>query len=159
MDPLVRRVVASWNFRVAMSGWNPPIPDWVFSRFQDKLAFAPSGDKPIFALAKESVNLLLPNLLNLFRKTLGDKYSVNASARLHEIYYFFAPPQPVDSIAMHLGIRGEMTTISMSYIPFTISGKPDFSKLVELKEIVADPEVVGMHMMNMGRKLMSKIRK
>lgn len=159
MDPLVRSVVAGWNFRVAMSGWNPPIPDWVFSRFQSKLAFAPAGDKAIFALAKESVNILLPNLLNLFRKTLGDRYSMNASLRSHEIYYFFAPPQPVDSIAMHLGIHGEMTTISLSYIPYTLMGRPDFSKTIELKEVVADPEVVGMHMMNMGRKLMSKVRR
>ena len=155
MDVLVRRVVARWNFKVAMSGWNPTIPQWVF----DRVAFAPSGDKAIFALAKDSVNILLPNLLNLFRKTLGDRYSMNSSSRSSEIYYFFSPPQPVDSIAMHLAIRGEMTTISLAYIPYTLTGRPDFSKTIELREVVADPEVVGMHMMNMARRLMSKIRK
>jgi hypothetical protein len=159
MDPLVRRVVAGWNFRVAMFGWNPPIPDWVFSRFQSKLGFAPAGDKAIFALAKESINIFLPNLLNLFRKTLGDRYSMNASSRSKEIYYFFAPPQPIDSIALHLAIHGEMSTISLSYMPYKFNGTPDFSKLIELSEVVADPEVVGLHVMNMARKLMSKIRK
>jgi hypothetical protein len=159
MDPLVRRVVAGWNFRVAMSGWKPTIPDWVFSRFQSKESFAPAGDKAIFTLAKESVNLFLPNLLNLFRKTLGDRYSMNASSRSKEIYYFFSPPQPVDSIAMHLAIHGEMSTISLSYMPYKFNGTPDFSKLIELSEVVADPEVVGLHVMNMARKLMSKIHK
>lgn len=159
MDPLVRSVVAGWNFRVAMSGWKPTIPDWVFSRSQSKLAFAPSGDKVIFTLAKQSINLFLPNLLNLFRKTLGDRYSMNASSRSKEIYYFFEPPQPVDSIAMHLAIHGEMSTISLSYMPYKFDGTPDFSKVTEMSEVVADPEVVGLHMMNMARKLMSKIRK
>jgi len=154
MDRLARRVAARWNFKVAMSGWNPPIPEWVFSR----VSFAPSGDRIIFALAKDSVNILLPNLLTLFRKSLGDRYSMNASSRSNEIYYFFSPPQPIDSIAMHVGVRGEMTTISMSYIPYTLMGKPDFSKTTELREIVADPEVVGLHMMTMARKLMAKIR-
>jgi hypothetical protein len=154
MDRLARRVAARWGFKVAMSGWNPPIPEWVFAR----VSFAPAGDKEIFALAKESVNVLLPNLLTLFRKTLGDRYSMNASSRSHEIYYYFSPPQPVDSIAMHLAIRGEMTVISLSYMPYKLNGTPDFSKLVELKEVVADPEIVGLHMMSMARKLMAKIK-
>jgi hypothetical protein len=157
MDPLVRRVVAGWNFRVAMSGWNPTIPDWVFDRFQEKVAFAPSGDKEVFALAKDSINILLPNLINLFRKVLGDKYSMNASQRLHEIFYFFSPPQPVDSIAMHLGVRGDKLALSMTYIPYTLMGRPDFSKASELREVIDDPEVVGLHMMGMARRLLAKI--
>ena len=157
MDPLVRSVVAGWNFRVAMSGWNPPIPDWVFSRFQSKLAFAPGGDKALFKMGKDSINILLPNLINLFRKKLGDRYSMNASQRSHEIFYFFSPPQPVDSIAMHLGARGNQLSLSMTYIPYTLMGKPDFSKATELQEMVDDPEVVGLHMMSMARRLLASI--
>ena len=155
MERLARRVAARWGFKVAMSGWKPPIPEWVFSR----VSFAPAGDKAIFALAKESVHILLPKLLTLFRKTLGDRYSMNASSRNNEIYYYFSPPQPVDSIAMHLAIRGEMTTISLSYMPYKLDGTPDFPKVTILKEVVADPEVVGLHMMTMARKLMVQIKK
>ncbi len=157
MDRLVKSVVARWNLKVAMEGWNPPIPQWVFAR----VAFAPSGDKIIFTMAKDSVNTLLPNLLALFRKSLGDKYSVNVSQRGQQAYYYFTTPSPypLESIAMYIGVSGEIPMLSMSFTPYTLEGKPDFSKTIEMKEKIADPEVVGLHMMSMARRLISKATK
>jgi hypothetical protein len=161
MDPLVRRVVATWNFRVAMSGPRPDIPVWVFERYQTKTAFQsnPEVDLALFQEGKDSINGLLPNLISILRKTFGDHWSMNASQRKNDIFYFFAPaiPQKLDAVAMHLGCHGGKLTLDMSYLPFDFSGKVTQAKVIEIQEVIEDADVVGMHMMRMVRKLLSKV--
>jgi hypothetical protein len=140
-----------------MSGWRPEIPSWVFGRYQVKLAYA-AGDDEVFQLAKESVNLTLPRFLDLLRKRLHDRYSMNASQRRSEIFYFFAAPQPVDSIALHIAVRGGQTVLDLSYVPYGLTdGRPDMSRLIELREKVDDPEMAGLYLMRMTRKLMDSV--
>jgi len=161
MDHLVRSVVARWNFKVAMSGYRPEIPEWVFERYAVKTSFKsnPQIDLALFRDGRDSINALLPNLINLFRKTMGDRYSMNASQRQNDVFYYFSPPQPIDAFTMHLGCHGGKLFLDIGYLPYNLQGKPDQSKVIELQEIVEDSELVGMHMMNMARRLLAKVLK
>jgi hypothetical protein len=158
MDRIARKVAARWSLRVAMSGWNPPIPEWVF-RFGAKEAFAPSpGDHDTFELARESVHLMLPTLLGLFRKRLGDRYSMNASQRGLDLFFYFTTPHPIDSIVLHLGVKNGRVQIELRYVPFRLSTSlPDFTKSVGVGEWCDDPEMVGLHVMRMARKVLDKV--
>jgi hypothetical protein len=161
MNHIVRSVVARWNFKVAMSEFRPEIPEWIFERYATKTSLQsnPAVDLALFKDGKDSINVLLPNLINLFRKTMGDRYSMNASQRQNDIFYYFSPPQPIDAFTMHLGCRGGKLFLDMGYIPYDFHGKPDRSKVIEVQEVVEDSELVGLHMMGMARRLLAKIRK
>lgn len=142
-----------------MSGYRPEIPEWVFERYTTKISLQsnPAIDLALFKDGRESINVLLPNLINLFRKTMGDRYSMSASQRQNDIFYYFSPPQPLDAFTMHLGCRGGKLFLDMGYIPYNTQGKPDRSKVIELQEVVEDSELVGLRMMNMARRLLAKI--
>lgn len=160
MDRLVRSVVARWNFKVAMSGYRPEIPEWIFKRYTVKTSLQsnPAIDLALFKDGRESINALLPNLINLFRKTMGDRYSMSASQRSNDVFYYFSPPQPIDAFTMHLGCRGGKLFLDMGYIPYNLQGKPDRSKVIEIQEVVEDSELVGLRMMNMARRLLAKVQ-
>ena len=161
MDRLIRRIVARWNFKVAMSGYRPDIPQWVFDRYATRVSFQgnPQIDRELLNEGRESISALLPSFLSVLRRSLGDRYSMNSSQTSTDMFYFFAPPQPIDSIAMHLGSHGGKLRLDLSYLPRDLKGGINLSKIVELMEIIEDPELVGLHMMRMIKKLMAKIRK
>ena len=159
MIRLARKVAAQWGFRQAMAGWNPPIPSWVFSRFGFKEAFAPSdSDQETFQLAKESVNIMLPKLQDLLFRRIGDRYFMNASQRKTEVFYFFAPRAPIDTFSVHLAVRGGRVLLNIGYVPYTLdTNRPDFSKSVEVKGMATDPELAGLSLMRLCRKILSQI--
>lgn len=159
MDRIVRRVVARWNFRVAMSGYRPEIPSWVFERYATKAAFQsnPKVDAALLDAGRESISALLPSFLAFLRKKLGDKYSMNASVTANNIFYFFAPPQPVDSVAVHLGSRGGKLLLDVSYLPHDLHGGVNLSKIVEERAVVTDPDMVGLFLMRMIRKVLARV--
>lgn len=161
MDHLVRSIVARWNLKVALSGYRPEIPEWVTKYYATKTSFqvAPAVELILFREGRDSINVFLPNLMSLLRKSRGDRYSMNASQRHNDIFYYFAPPQPIDAFTLHLGCRNGELHLDMGYIPYNFQGKPNKSKIIELQEVVDNSELVGMHMMNMARRLLSKIPK
>jgi hypothetical protein len=161
MDRLVRRVAARWGFKVAMSGYRPEIPQWVFDRYATKTSFQsnPAIDAEILDTGRDSISALLPSFLSILRRSLGDRYSMNSSQTSTDLFYFFAPPQPVDSVAMHIGCHGGRLKLDISYLPRDLRGGVNLSKIVELREVIDDPEMTGLHMMRMLKKIMAKIRR
>lgn len=159
MNALARRVAARWGFQSVTLGWVPEIPSWVFDRYASKVAFAPSPeDQEAFSLAKESVNLTLPRFLDLLKKTLHDRYSLNASQRGNEIFYYFAAPNPVDSISLHYTVRNGAVLMDLGYVPFgAVTNRPDYSKAVEVRQIFKDPEMAGLYLMRMAKALLGRI--
>ena len=144
-----------------MSGYRPEIPQWVFDRYTTRTSFQsnPQIDRALLNEGRDSISALLPSFLSVLRRSLGDRYSMNSSQTLTDMFYFFAPPQPVDSIAMHLGSHGGKLRLDISYLPRDLKGGVNLSKIVELMEIVEDPEMVGLHMMRLLKKLMAKVVK
>ena len=144
---------------MAMSGYRPEIPQWVFERYATKTSFQsnPRVDAALLNAGRDSIGALLPNFLSVLRKSLGDRYSMNSSLTSTDLFYFFAPPQPVDSIAMHLGCHGGKLKLDISYLPRDLRGGVNLSKIVELREVIDDPDMVGLHMMRMLKKLMAKV--
>jgi len=142
-----------------MSGYRPEIPQWVFERYATKTSFQsnPKVDAAILNDGRDSISALLPSFLSVLRKSLGDRYSMNSSQTSTDLFYFFAPPQPVDSIAMHIGSHGGKLKLDISYLPRDLRGGVNLSKIVELREVIDDPDMAGLHMMRMLKKLMAKV--
>jgi hypothetical protein len=159
MDRISRKVAARWGLISTTRGWTPEIPSWVFERYGSKTALALSPeDTEAFALAKESVNLTLPRFLDLLKRTLHDRYSLNASQRGNDIFYYFAAPNPMDSISLHFTVRNGAVLMDMGYVPFGLtSNLPDYSKAVEVRQIFKDPEMAGLYLMRMAKALLAKI--
>lgn len=156
---IIRKVASRWAYAVSMRGWNPPIPEWVFEKWGSRLALqAPNADMAACQLAKESVNIMIPNLLALLQKRLKDRYHMNASQRGTDVFYFFSTRHPVDSISMHFGIRQGNVVLSMGWVPYKISSnQPDWGKAIEKKALCKDPELAGLALMRLARTLLDAI--
>lgn len=161
MDRLARRVAARWAFQQATSGWRPEIPSWVFTKFASREAYVPSPtevEPSVFDLAKESVNILLPKLLDLLRKKMKERYSLNASQRREEVFYYFATKDPVDSFAMHFSVRNGVVLLDFSYVPFSpVTNRPDYTKVIESRGVAKDPELAGLALMRVVRQVLDQI--
>jgi hypothetical protein len=143
-----------------MSGYRPKIPSWVFERYSSKEAFQsdPKTDAILLNDGRDSISALLPTFITYLRKTLGDRYSMNASATSRDIFYFFEPPHPIDSVAVHLGVRGGRLMLNVSYLPQEISGNGvNLSKIVEDQAIITDPDMAGLFLMRLIKKILSKV--
>ena len=182
MDPLARRVAARYCWSIAMAGPNPPIPAWVTAWAEGveaanvKTAYADNGylhqvqldktipsmpavktDHQLFEEARESIAILLPNFLNLLKQKFKDKFDMNASATGTRIYYFFAPRLPLENIAVSLGVHNHRIFLSVLYAPVDLHGAVNYSKAIEAKENVEDPELAGLALMRLGRKVLGRV--
>jgi hypothetical protein len=155
MDLVIQKVASYWIKRLSRK--TSGIPGWVFDRYQTRESFQsdPRIDEALYQTARESVNALIPTFLAYLRKHLGDRYTLNASSRRTDIYYFFAPPQPIDSVAMHLGVKGAKVRLDLSYSPSDLQGNRAPEKMREVREVIEDPELAGIYMMRMLRKVLS----
>lgn len=167
-----------------MAGPNPPIPAWVTvwaDRVQAeaiKTAYADNGylhdlqlqkthpsipvpkiktDQELFAEARESIAILLPNFLALLKSKFKDKFDMNASATGTRIYYFFSPKHPLENIAVALGVHNHRCFLSVLYAPVNLHGAVDYTRAIEVKENVEDPELAGLALMRLGRKVLARV--
>jgi hypothetical protein len=108
--------------------------------------------------ARDSVGALIPRVLGLLRKSQGDRYAVNGSESHGKIFWFFAPPQPIDAFSLTLSIRGRLAFLSFGYIPYTLAGQLDFRRMIS-DHATADPELAGLALMRIVRSILSKIIK
>ena len=161
------RIAARWGFKVAMEGYNPPIPSWVYEWGGRSLRLAyremrmpaikdPLEDVETFKTARDSLEALLPNLLSLLHRTLKDQFHMNASADKNRIYYYFASKDPLENLALTLGIKGHMAYLSMLYVPMGLNGAADYKKAIEFRDLVDDPELAGLAMMRLARKVLGQ---
>ena len=112
-------------------------------------------DEKIFKEARDSLEILLPKLLDLLYRTFKDRFHMNASGGKSRIFYYFATKDPLENIALTLGIKAHMPYLSMMYVPTALHGGADYKRGIEFKEVVEDPELAGLTMMRLARKLLS----
>lgn len=166
-----------------MAGPNPPIPAWVVSwaervhadaiktayaddrgylhqvQFDKTLPSMPvvKTDHQLFDEARESIAILLPNFLNLLKQKFKDKFDMNASAAGTRIFYFFSPKHPLENIAVSMGVHQHRIFMGVLYAPVDLHGSVDYSRAVEAKENVEDPELAGLALMRLGRKVLGRV--
>jgi hypothetical protein len=181
LDPLARKVAGRWGWSVAMVAPNPTIPTWVTEwairvhAGNVKTAYADKGylhdlqfqktqpmpvvktDRQLFDEARESIAAMLPSFLALLKQKFRDTFHANASMSGTHIYYYFAPKHPLENIAVSLGAHNHRTFISVLYAPVDLHGHVDYSKAVELREDVQDPELAGLALMRLGRKVLGRV--
>jgi hypothetical protein len=172
VDPLARRVAARWGRSVAMSGENPVIPAWVFEWGDAlvKTAYADivyktvpempavQTDEQIFDLARESIDILLPKFVELLHAKFREKFHANVSATRQRIFYFFAPHNPLENIAVSMMVKQAKVILSVAYVPVDLHGKADHRAMIEARELVQDPEMTGLALMRLGRKVLSRVQ-
>lgn len=156
---LARRVASRWVAHQLQLSQRTSVPSWVFARFATREAYADvPTDAEAFVVAKESVTILLPKVLELLRRKMHERYTLNASQRRNEIFYYFAAEDPIESFAMHFAIRGGKVLVDFSYVPFgAVSGRPDYSKAVEAKALAEDPELAGMAVLRAVRQVLGQL--
>lgn len=128
------------------------------ARFANKIAFVGEGDAEIFREAKTSLHILLPKFIELLHRSLHERYSMNASQSGTKLFYFFQASDPIDAFSLHLSVRGGRAFLALGYVPYGLtSGKPDYGRAVEEQSEVDDPELAGLTLMRMARKLLTRI--
>jgi len=182
MDPLTRRVAARWGWSVATAGEQPTIPAWVFEwgdrtfNAAIKTAYADDGyvhhleldktvpsmpvvptDQQLFQTARESIAILLPHFLGLLYGKFKERYTMNASASGTRIYYYFASKHPLESIALTMVVHQHRIFMSLMYAPIDLHGLVDYKRAVEMKEFVEDPELAGLALTRLGRKVLARV--
>jgi len=174
MDRLARKVAARWAFKQAL-GPNPPaIPAWVFEwgdRLTTKIAYLDTKqfddttdmrawrpDNEIFQDAKESVNILLPKFLDLLRRSLHEQYHANASQTGNRIYYYFASNHSLETISLSVIVKRGVVLLALAFIPHGLTNdRPDYSKTIEEQERISDPELAGLALMRLARKVLARV--
>jgi hypothetical protein len=178
MDPLTRKVAARWAFGMALAPWTPSIPDWVFAwgarvvktayadrgflhelQHGDTIPPPSAGPTPadIFQAARESVEILLPKFKELLRHKFREQFGMNASAMALSIYYYFVPRHPLENIAVSVSVHQSRVLVSMMYAPVNLHNVVDYKKVVEAKEMLEDPELAGMALMRLARKVLAQV--
>lgn len=148
-----RRVAAAWGRKVAMSGWNPPIPAELLI-----LAYTQETEEgQLLSDAKDSLGSLLPKILELLYKTQGDRYYMNASESHGKIFYYFAPRQPVDAFNLTLWIKGDMAYLSFGYMPYKVTGGLDLQNM-KTERTSIEPDLTGMAAIRLVRNLLGKLQ-
>jgi hypothetical protein len=155
-----RRVAARWALQQALGDWQPPIPQEALDYFHRvKVAYAPDDH---FATdlsdARESVAIMLPRVMDALRKKMGDRYSLNSSTEGHgKIFYFFSPPQPVDSFNLTLYVTpNHQAVMILGYTPMKLTGGFDFANM-KSKSIKSTPEMAGLALMRLVRALLAEL--
>ncbi len=155
-----RKLAARWALQQALGDWQPPIPKEALDYFHGiKVAYAP--DAPFaedLNTARESVAILLPNVLAALRKKMGDRYSLNASTESRgKVFYFFAPPQPVDSFNLTLSVTpAHQAILVFGYTPMKVTGGLDFANM-KTKSAHSEPDMAGLALMRLVRALLVEI--
>ncbi len=175
MSVSLKRVLSRWGVRVVTAGASGPIPHWVFEwgagleRQVDALRLAYIGEKEFYAPtklldpetfsdAKDSLNALLPKFQSMLRAKFGERYHAVMSQTSTRIYYFFSAPSALESFSISLLVKHGNVHLALGYVPARLVGQGlDYSKMVEEQENVGDPDLTGLALMRLTRKLLSRV--
>lgn len=168
MDRVARKVAARWGLTKVSSA--SAIPGWVVAwgdAWAAKLASRVAlfsdlpgynlSDQEVFAQAQESLHILLPKFQALLYSKLQEKFSASISRSGTRSYYFFSSDGAMETFALTLVVRRGVVDLVLGYVPIGISGHPDYSKAVEEHERVIDPEMAGLSLMRVTRKIFNLI--
>ena len=115
-------------------------------------------DPEAFDTAKDSLNALLPKFQNLLRVKFHEHFTAHISQTRNRIYYFFTGTSQLESFAITLTVHQGQTFLSLGYVPHHVeTGELDHSKRVEFSERGYDPDLVGLSLMRLTKKLLSKV--
>ncbi len=168
MDRLARRVASRWAFEQAC-GPNPPvIPQWVgewSDRVASRVAFYDNTvdvqvrtEEDLLQEAKDSVNIMLPKFLGALSQKFHERYHANASQTKTRINYFFTARHALETFALAIIIKQATVMLALTYIPNGVSTmQPDWSKAIEEQVRVDDPELAGLSLMRLTRKVLSRV--
>lgn len=153
-----RKVAARYAQTRSTQGWVPPIPRTFLERLVQKLAYSPdTKNVELLDLARDSVGVFLPKILDLLRKKQKERYYLNVSESQGRFFYFMIPRQKVDAFNMTLAMHGPKTHISFGFTPYKLDGTPDFKGMLT-KQTLVDPELAGMMMMRLVRATLAEIK-
>lgn len=158
MSRQAKKIASRWvHYKIAIE-WQPPIPpEAILRAFGERQAYVPDTQSLIsLDEARDSVGVFIPKIQELLKKKQGDRYYVNASENRGRIFYFFSPPQPIDTFNMTLAMRGNKTHLSFGYTPYKLDGSPDFKKMIT-KQVLTEPDVAGLAMMRLVRATLAEI--
>jgi hypothetical protein len=171
MDRIARRVAARWAFKQAQ-GDNPPIiPRWVHTWAESlttRVAYLGERDEyslpdlrtddEVFDAAQDSIEILLPKFLATLKAKFYERYHMNASKTKNRIYYYFTPDNPIDTIALALVVRNHKAYLELIYVPYAVAGdRLDYKKAVRESASVDEPDVAGLALMRMLRKVLARV--
>jgi hypothetical protein len=163
-----------------MAGYNPPIPAWVF-QWGEQVSKTARGECPdirpfpcphcggmvvpppvmtdedTFRTARESVEMMLPTFQALLKKKFRDTFHLNSSAEKTRVYYFFAPNNPLENVAVQMMIKNHRPFMSVMYAPVGLRGAVDYKNAIEQKGPVEDPEMAGLQLMRLGHQVLSRV--
>jgi hypothetical protein len=112
-----------------------------------------------FDEAKLSIEIMLPSVLKTLGKKFNDRFYMNATQQRMKLYYYFAGHPAVETFALTLSIQGGSPLLWFGYIPnkMSLAEGADFKRAIHDSVRVRDPEVAGLALMRLVRKLLSRI--
>jgi len=111
----------------------------------------------VFDDAKLSIEIMLPSVLKTLGKKFGDRFYMNATQQKNKLYYYFSGQPALETFALTLSTQGGSTLLWLGYIPNKITGGADFKRAMHEAVRVQDPEMTGLALMRLLRKLLSRI--
>jgi hypothetical protein len=133
-------------------------PNYVYNpqlhRVQERVTY-PGQD--VFDEAKLSIEIMLPTLLKTLEKKLHDRFYMNATQQRMKLYYYFSGHPALETFALTLSVQGGSSLLWFGYIPNKLLGGADFQKAIHDSVRVSDPEVAGLALMRLVRKLLTRI--
>jgi hypothetical protein len=111
----------------------------------------------VFDDAKLSMEVMLPSFQNQLSKKFHDKFYMRATQQRLKLYYYFSGYPALETIALTLGIHGGYPLVWVGYIPTKLQGGSDFSKAIHEQAIATNPELAGLTMMRLVKKLLQRI--
>lgn len=111
----------------------------------------------IFDEAKLSIEIMLPTVLKTLGKKFNDRFYMNATQQRMKLYYYFSGHPALETFALTLSVQHDLPLLWFGYIPNKLLGGADFQRAIHDSVRVPDPEVAGLALMRLVRKLLSRI--
>lgn len=169
MDRLSKKVAARWGLRAAL-GATSSVPSWVVAwgdgwgtKLSARVALLSDlpgyklSDVEVFAQAQESLHILLPKFQALLYSKLQERFSASVSRSGTRAYYFFSSDSELETFAITMMVRRGVVDLVLGYVPISVSGHPNYDQAIEEHERVIDPEMAGLALMRVTRKIFNLI--
>lgn len=167
MLKLTKRVAARYAFEQALGNGSLAIPSWVeglSERVKVALSYGDPedylevrSDADVFQDAKDSVAVMLSKFMQMLSSKYHDRYRMNATQRSTRMHYYFATQHPLETFVLDLNVRYGKLQMALHFIPHGPTGEPLLAQSKHELEKVSDPELAGLALTRMARKLLSKV--